>query len=114
MPGFLKKRGVIIAAVLIVVGIIYVVNVNNKAADNGGSPNGAAAVMGGTGCQVTITADVLNVRSLPDAHSQIVGKFNRNAKTDAQPVVQNGFRKLADDKWVSAEYAQPVAGSNCG
>lgn len=114
MPGFLKKRGVIIAAVLIVVGIIYVVNQNNKSAGDGGSPNGAAAVMGGTGCQVTITADVLNVRATPDEHGKIVGKFNRDAKTDAQPVVQNGFRKLADDKWVAAEFARPVSGSNCG
>lgn len=110
----LPKRVVIIAAALLAVGIIYVLHQTGKAGGIDGSADGAAALMGGSGCQVTVTADVLNVRATPDEHGQIVGKFNRNAKTGAQPVVQNGFRKLADNKWVAAQYAQPVAGSNCG
>ncbi|EMD22815.1 SH3 domain-containing protein [Amycolatopsis azurea] len=66
-----------------------------------------------TGCQVVVTADVLNARDLPGGQ-KIVGKYVKDAKIDAQPVVENGFRKIAEGKWVSAEFARPVEGSKCG
>ncbi|WP_414935814.1 SH3 domain-containing protein [Amycolatopsis sp. cmx-11-51] len=66
-----------------------------------------------TGCQVVVTADVLNARDTPGGQ-KIVGKYNKDAKIDAQPVVENGFRKIAEGKWVSAQYAAPVVGSQCG
>lgn len=66
-----------------------------------------------TGCQVVVTADVLNARDTPGGQ-KIVGKYVKDAKIDAQPVVENGFRKIAEGKWVSAQYATPVEGSKCG
>jgi hypothetical protein len=29
-------------------------------------------------------------------------------------VVQDGFRKIADNKWAKTEFLTPVAGSMCG
>lgn len=103
----IPKRILIIVAVLVGIGIIYVLGVDKRASE--GATGG-----GSTGCKVTVTADVLNVRAAPDVHADIVGKFNQNAQTGAEPVVQNGFRKLADDKWASADYLKPVDGTNCG
>ncbi|OXM49919.1 hypothetical protein [Amycolatopsis alba] len=66
-----------------------------------------------TGCQVVVTADVLNARDVPGGQ-KIVGKYVKDAKIDAQPVVENGFRKIAEGKWVSAQFAPPVEGAKCG
>ncbi len=100
--GFPKKI-VLIVGVLIAVVIIYAVNTNKQA-------SGASA----TGCKVAVTADVLNARETPDGNGKIVGKYLKDAQFDALPGVQNGFRKVADAKWVAAEFTKPVAGSNCG
>ena len=43
----------------------------------------------------------------------VVGELNRGDQANAVKVVQNGFRKLAEGRWVSDEYAKPVDGSNC-
>jgi hypothetical protein len=102
----IPKRRLIIAAVLVGVGLIYVMGSNRlPAGAAGGSP---------TGCKVAVTADVLNVRSAPAASAGIVGKYNRDAQIDAQPLVQGGFRRIADNKWAAAEFLKPLAGSNCG
>ncbi|MBE1581694.1 SH3 domain-containing protein [Amycolatopsis sp. TRM77291] len=66
-----------------------------------------------TGCQVVVTADVLNARDAPGGQ-KIVGKYVKDTKIDAQPVVENGFRKIAEGKWVSVEFAPPVEGAKCG
>ncbi|MTD56320.1 SH3 domain-containing protein [Amycolatopsis pithecellobii] len=100
----IPKRILIIVAVLAAVGLIYVMGAGKRASE---------ATGGSTGCKVTVTADVLNVRSAPDPNAGIVGKFNQNAQTGAEPVVQNGFRKLADNKWAKTDFLKPVAG-NCG
>ncbi|HVW40316.1 MAG TPA: SH3 domain-containing protein [Amycolatopsis sp.] len=99
------KKVLIVAVVLIGIGIIYVLGVDKRNSDAAG---------GSTGCKVTVTADVLNVRSAPDAGAEIVGKYNQNATTGAEIEIQNGFRKLADNKWAKTEFLQPVAGTNCG
>ncbi|GAA5170831.1 MULTISPECIES: hypothetical protein [Amycolatopsis] len=104
--GIPKKRVLMIVAVLVGIGLIYVMGADKRASEG--------ATGGSGGCQVTVTADVLNVRAAPDVHADIVAKFNHDAKTGAEPVVQNGFRKLAENKWAKTEYLQPVAGTNCG
>jgi hypothetical protein len=43
----------------------------------------------------------------------IVGKYLKDAQVDAMPVVQNGFRQLAKDKWASTQFLSPTAGSHC-
>lgn len=102
----IPKRALIIVAVLAGIGLIYLMGTTRQASE--GATGGGSA-----GCRVTVTADVLNVRAAPDAGSEIVGKFNQNAETDAQIEVQNGFRKLADNKWAKTEFLQPVSGTNC-
>ncbi|TNC21670.1 SH3 domain-containing protein [Amycolatopsis alkalitolerans] len=96
----------IIIAVLAAIGIIYVMGASKRASEG--------ATGGSSGCKVTVTADVLNVRAAPDVHSEIVGKFKQNAETGAEPVVQNGFRKLADSKWAATDFLKPVDGATCG
>ncbi|HJQ47182.1 MAG TPA: SH3 domain-containing protein [Amycolatopsis sp.] len=101
----LPKKIVVIAAVLIGVGIIYLMGIDKQQSE---------ATGGSTGCKVTVTADVLNVRAAPDPGSGIVGKYNQNAVTGAEVQIENGFRKLADNKWAKTDFLQPVAGTNCG
>jgi hypothetical protein len=105
----LPKRTLIIVAVLVGVMVLYVMGGQTKPSDT----NSATPAASSTACRVTVTADVLNVRAAPDVKSQIVGKFRRNAESDAEKVVQNGFRKLSEGRWVSADHIQPVQGRDC-
>ena len=98
----MSKKTLLILGALALVVIVYAMNTGKQA-------SGASA----TGCKVTVTADVLNAREAADGNAKIVGKYLRDAQFDALPGVQNGFRKVADDKWVAAEFTQPVAGSAC-
>ncbi|MET9001170.1 SH3 domain-containing protein [Amycolatopsis sp. Hca4] len=97
----MSKKTLLILGALVLIVIVYV-NSNKQA-------SGASA----TGCKVTVTADVLNARESADGNAKVVGKYLRDAQFDALPGVQNGFRKVADNKWVAAEFTQPVAGSAC-
>jgi hypothetical protein len=99
--GMSKKTLIVVGAIIAVI-VIYALNTNKQAA-------GASA----TGCKVTVTADVLNARETADGNAKIVGKYLRDAQFDALPGVQNGFRKVADAKWVAAAFTEPVAGSAC-
>lgn len=65
-------------------------------------------------CRVSVTADVLNVRAEPIPGAPVVGKFRQGAETDAEKVVQGGFRKLGEGRWVSAQFVTPLAGRDCG
>nr|CEL22272.1 hypothetical protein [Kibdelosporangium sp. MJ126-NF4]CTQ93054.1 hypothetical protein [Kibdelosporangium sp. MJ126-NF4] len=105
------KRTLIVVAVLVGVVILYVLG--NDKQKEGGASNANAPASTSTACRVAVTADVLNVRSAPDAKAQVVGKFQRNAESDAEKVVQNGFRKLAENRWVSNEYVKPLQGRDC-
>jgi hypothetical protein len=99
--GMSKKTLIVVGAIIAVI-VIYALNTDKQAA-------GASA----TGCKVTVTADVLNARETADGNAKIVGKYLRDAQFDALPGVQNGFRKVADAKWVAAAFTEPVAGSAC-
>lgn len=98
----MSKKTLIILGAIVLVVFIYAMNTNKQA-------SGASA----TGCKVTVTADVLNARETADGNAKVVGKYLRDAQFDAVPGVQNGFRKVADGKWVAAAFTQPVAGSAC-
>ena len=102
----IPKRILTIIAVLAGIGLIYVMSSDKRASEG--------ATGGSTGCKVTVTADVLNVRAAPDPTAQIVGKFNQNAETGAEIQIENGFRKLAENKWAKADFLKPVDGTNCG
>jgi len=97
----MSKKTLLILGALVLIVIVYV---------NSGKQASSASA---TGCKVTVTADVLNARESADGNAKVVGKYLRDAQFDALPGVQNGFRKVADGKWVAAEFTQPVAGSAC-
>jgi hypothetical protein len=98
----MSKKTLMILGAIVAVIVIYALNTDKQA-------SGASA----TGCKVTVTADVLNARETADGNAKVVGKYLRDAQFDAIPGVQNGFRKVADDKWVAAAFTAPVAGSAC-
>ena len=76
-------------------------------------PQDAAAAVNPAQCRVKVTADVLNVRAAPAMDAPIVGKFLKDAETNADKVVENGFRKIANDKWASDEFLTPKEGHDC-
>lgn len=100
--GIPKKILIVIGAIAAVVIVIALSRKDQ--ADAQGSP---------TGCKVSVTADVLNARETAAGNGKIVGKYLRGAEFDAQTVVQNGFRKVADGKWVANDFVQPVSGAKC-
>ncbi|GAA4410668.1 SH3 domain-containing protein [Actinokineospora soli] len=102
----LPKRTLIIGGIA-VVGVVYSMGMK--------PPDGLSSPASGAGtCKVVVIADVLNVREKPDVKSKVVGKFNTGAETVADKVVQNGFRKLANNRWVSDEFVKPLPGHDCG
>lgn len=103
------KRILIIIAVVIGIGFIYLTGANERTSE--GAEGGGA---GPTGCRMVVTADVLNVRAGPGTNTDIVGKFKENAETDAELEVRDGFRKLGENRWASAEFLKPMGGANCG
>lgn len=105
------KRTLIVVAVLVGVVILYVLGSDKQ--KQGSANNANAPASSSTTCRVAVTADVLNVRAAPDGKSQIVGKFQRNAESDAEKLVRNGFRKLSENRWVSTEYIKPLQGRDC-
>jgi hypothetical protein len=43
----------------------------------------------------------------------VVGELNIGDQSDAAKVVQNGFRKLDEGRWVSAKLVKTVDGRDC-
>ncbi|WP_143115963.1 SH3 domain-containing protein [Lentzea xinjiangensis] len=89
--------------VLGVAGAMYAVN--------GGVPMGSDK--GADICKITVTADILNVRSGPGDMQPIVSTMPRDAVADAQDRVENGYRMLGDRRWVSQEFVALTSDSTC-
>ncbi len=112
MALLLPKRTFVIGGVLVAVGVLYILGADkqhNQQQGQGTSPTANSAQ-----CRVSVTADILNVRATPALNGTIVGKLQRGQESDADKVVQNGFRKLADNRWVSSDFAKPLSGRDCG
>jgi len=62
-------------------------------------------------CQITVNADVLNVRAGPSTDTGAVKKLSRGDIVDALPETANGFRRLDPDGWVSAQFV--TANQHC-
>ena len=77
-------------------------------------PDGTERVANPTQCRVTVIADVLRVRAAPDLNAPIVDRFKRDAVTDADKVVENGFRKVGENRWAAEEFLTPLPGHDCG
>nr|WP_253835922.1 SH3 domain-containing protein [Actinokineospora globicatena] len=103
----LPKGTLLVGGGIVAVAIIYSMGVDPPNSES--SPTSAVS-----GCRVEVTADVLNVRAAPEQAAEIVGKFKTGAETDADKLVQNGFRKLGENRWAAAEFLKPLAGRDCG
>jgi uncharacterized protein YgiM (DUF1202 family) len=105
------KRTLIIGGGLAAVLILYALGAKNQPKDNNSSQPTANASQ----CVVAVTADdTLNIRATPGRDGKIVGKLAKGKQVNADKVVQNGFRKLSDNQWVSVDFAKPVQGHDCG
>ncbi|NKE57266.1 SH3 domain-containing protein [Lentzea sp. PSKA42] len=96
-------RGLIVIGVLGVAGVMYLANGGKQM----GSEKGAQI------CKITVTADILNVRSGPGDMQPIVSTMPRDAVADAQARVENGYRMLSDRRWVSQQFVALTSDSTC-
>lgn len=104
----MPKRTVIIVGLLAAVVLIYLFN-GTKSNANTSTPAPAA-----NQCQVSVTADVLNIRKAADPKADVVGKYQQGAKVNVDKKVTNGFRQVGANKWVADKFVKPVSGSSCG
>ena len=105
------KRTLITAA--LVVGVLWLYSMGSeKRAEEG--KDGADTSTSTAQCRVEATVDGLNIRSAPSvAPNNVVGELNLGEQTDAGKQVQNGFRQLKADQWVSNQFVKAVSG-DCG
>ncbi|NUT90999.1 MAG: SH3 domain-containing protein [Saccharothrix sp.] len=96
-------RGMIVIGVLGAAGLMYVANDGKQLVPDKLSQE----------CKVTVTADILNVRSGPADTQPIVATVQRDAVVKAERTVQNGFRLLSDGRWVNDQFVTPTSDSNC-
>lgn len=108
----LSKRMLIVIGVLILVVVVFIIQAKNNP-NSGSSNSGGSTGSNSNGpCQMKVTnADVLNIRSSPDANASVVGKLQNGQVTSAQKTVQNGFRQLNTNQWVSTQFVTAVSGS---
>ena len=97
-------RGMIVVGVLGAAGLLYVANGGRQLGVDPASRE----------CRVTVTADILNVRSGPADTQPIVATLQRDAVVTAERRVDNGFRLLADGRWVNDQFVLPTSDSDCG
>ncbi len=102
------KRTFVALALLGGVLVLYAMGAEEQRAKQGAESDT-------TQCRVASTVDGLNVRSAPvEDPANVVDQLGEGDEADARKEVENGFRKLTDDRWVSVRYALPVEGRDCG
>lgn len=105
----MPKRALLIGAFLVVVVLIYVFSSGNDAtAGSDGDSDDAAAQ-----CEVSVTADTLNVRAEPDIDSDIVDQLEEDTEVEASTKIRDGYRELDDDRWAAAKFLEPVEDADC-
>lgn len=106
------KRALITLALAAGVWFLYVQGSQAREAEGGEEP---AAETTTAQCRIESTVDGLNVRSAPALEPRnVVDQLGQGEEVDADKVVENGFRKLGEGRWVSVEYVRTVEGSDCG
>lgn len=106
--ALMPKRSVLIGGALAGVVVLYVLGSQTRPSE------GSEPTSNPTQCRVASTVDGLRVRSAPGLDGAIVARLDRGQEADADKVVQNGFRKLGENRWVSAEFITPLPGRDCG
>lgn len=105
------KRTLVAMVLLGGVLVLYAMGAEEQRAKQGAESETTTT----TQCRVTSTVDGLNVRSAPvEDPANVVGQFSEGDEADAHKEVENGFRRLTDDRWVSVRYTQPMEGRDCG
>ncbi|RJQ79254.1 SH3 domain-containing protein [Pseudonocardiaceae bacterium YIM PH 21723] len=66
--------------------------------------NAAIRPLFGSGCEMKVSADMLNVRGAPSASAQIVGQAKGGDSVAVTKDQQDGFRKLGEGRWASAQF----------
>lgn len=92
----------IVVGLLVLVAVIFYTQNNKKTGTQAGTAGG---------CQVQVTADVLNVRSGPNNTDTVVAKLGNGAIKAATSTVQNNFRELTTNQWAANQFLKPVSGS---
>lgn len=98
------KKWVIGGAVVLGVFLLFAAHNNENSSGVGASRS----------CMVTVTADMLNVRSNPDSDASVVQTYHRGDVVAADRTIRNGYRQLAPDQWAMQDYLAPTPGSDCG
>jgi hypothetical protein len=94
----------------VLVGVLLLISEHNR-----NNPGGSTSTSNGARpCTVTVTADLLNVRSSPDGDAPVVDTFDKGMMVSADRITRNGFRQLGPDRWAAQEYLDPTADSDCG
>ena len=101
----LSKRMLTVVGVLVGVAVLLVIQ-------NGRSSPAQPTSSTTGGCQMQVTADVLNVRADADGRSQVVAKLATGALTAATTNVHNGYRELSANHWAANQFLKQVSG-NC-
>ncbi|WP_447004390.1 SH3 domain-containing protein [Saccharothrix isguenensis] len=97
-------RGMVVVGVVGLAGLMYV--------SNGGGRSELEEIAAHK-CEVTVVADILNVRAGPAETQPIVATMRRDAVAKAERRVENGFRLLLDGRWVKDEFVLPTSDSDC-
>jgi hypothetical protein len=104
------KRTLVAAALLVGVLWLYAMGSEKRQGEGGEDDTSTNTAQ----CRVESTVDGLNIRSAPALNpGNVIGELNQGDQINAVKVVQNGFRKLAEGRWVSDEFARPIEGANC-
>jgi hypothetical protein len=105
------KRTLIVAVALIGLIVLYGMGAENQ--PDGARSGGTESAASSAPCRVAVNADVLNVRALPNSRAAKVDTLRRGQEIEVDKVVQEGFRKLAADRWASNDFLTPIEG-DCG
>jgi hypothetical protein len=93
----------------VLVGVLLLISEHNR-----NNPGSTSTSNGAGPCTVTVTADLLNVRSSPDGGAPVVDTFDKGAVVSADRVTRNGFRELGPGRWAAQDFLDPTADSDCG
>lgn len=64
-------------------------------------------------CEVSVTADVLNVRSAPGTQHPVVDQLGAGEVTEAGDTIRHGFRQIGEDRWAASQFLVETSGSDC-
>jgi hypothetical protein len=106
------KRTLVTVVLLGAVGLLYVQGADQRREQ--GRDGTPASSSDTSQCRVAAIEDGVNVRSAPALDpTNVIDQLASGEEADADKLVQNGFRKLGEGRWVSAEYAKPLEGRDC-